>query len=346
MPPRIDGPIDLAAPPEPTGVDAWQWQLPSGKDVVAQHNADTLVETIRMGGRVMSRSSPGGSPDGHAFTAYDAVPSSGKDTGAPFRQAGEARIFVKWIDARSTFELTFNGAPVELTAKPPPRPTRMSLGPKPQRPIEPMETPTQWGRIIAIVVALGIAVAIPLVIVPYVRGLLQTHVDDAVKTLEHDSPNKAVRVSFPDDFTPKRGHDGVLVVVKRDDPNAHVIAAWRGRGTDAQPMASRTAAWLAGELGAPKAPYTETEHHDNAPCGKAEKPGTESIGELAMVGSTLRVWSCTFVYEGHVYTFAYSARPGDPQLETRLKNLAGRTWLRAHIPCNKGGPCSNDILVY
>lgn len=342
----MDAPIDLAAPPEPTGVDTWKWTLPSGKDVTASVDVSTLVETVRMGGRVMSRSSPGGSPDGHSFTAYDAVPSSGREGAGPFRDAGEARIFVKWLASRSAFELTFNGAVVEPTSKPGPRGTRMSLAPSPQRHVEPMQTPTPWGKIIAIVFVLGLAAAIPLVIVPYVRGLVQTHVDDAVKTLEHDSPNKTVRVSFPDDFTPKIGHDGVLIVVKRDDPNAHVIAAWRGRGTDPHVFSARNSTWLAAELGAPKAPFTESETHDGAPCGKAETPGVEISGDISMPGSTLHTWSCTFAYEGHVYTFAYSVRPGDPALETRLHKLVGRTFLRTHIPCQKGGPCSNDVLVY
>jgi hypothetical protein len=222
----------------------------------------------------------------------------------------------------------------------------MSLGPSPQRHVEPMKTPPPWGKLIALAIVVGLGIAIPLVIVPYVRGLVRTHVDDAVKTLEHDSPNKAVRVSFPDDFTPKIGHDGVLVVVKRDDPNAHVIAAWRGRGTDPHAIAARVGPWIAGELGSPKAPLTESDTHDGAPCGKAETPGVETSGNLSMPGSTLRVWTCTFAYEGHIYTFAYSVRPGDPDLETRLRKLVGRTFLRAHIPCQKGGPCSNDILVY
>ena len=123
VPPRVE----RAAPPNasfaaPAAVEGaslvWRFELVDGREVVADLDTRSTIETVRVAGRIVSRSAAGGSPGGHTFL----IGGSGLqgDTNAYRAGAGPGEALVRFDPALRTCALTVDGVPVVPKAVPAP----------------------------------------------------------------------------------------------------------------------------------------------------------------------------------------------------------------------------------
>jgi hypothetical protein len=81
----------------------WEWTLASSETIVARVDPKTLVESVYVGQRLVSRSGTGGKPEGHTVTL--AAPRADD----AYRAAAPHELRLKYDPALSNFELRANG---------------------------------------------------------------------------------------------------------------------------------------------------------------------------------------------------------------------------------------------
>jgi hypothetical protein len=166
-PPRVSSAVGLAAhgrEPLETSALVWRFLLTDGREIVAELDPGTTVETVRVAGRIVSRSGAGGMPQGHAIrvgaSALD--PADGEK---PYRGGAAPGEGLLRIDpAMRACTLTVDGltikpsskpAPLSASPAPPPRTAYDRAGPIViERPRPPSSSPV--GIIVAVVIVIGL----------------------------------------------------------------------------------------------------------------------------------------------------------------------------------------------
>ena len=249
----------------------WEWTLGT-ESVRAALDVPANVETVFLGPRLVSRSAPGGKPDGHA------VPLPGVDARVHFNPPTRECV------------LAINGTLVP--------PTRVATKTS-------SSTAVVVGVIlVAGVVLLGVFGALAAYGVRKYEANVRSSQENVALSQRYDGPNGLLVAHYPSDFAAQTRGEAALQIRRaglRDD-SAVLIAIKRPISDDPAELSRVVQKPILAAFEAKGSVHTTNQ--GTGPC--LGRPGYTTEGTAVVDDENVLTWSCTFVEGGHAYVFFVS----------------------------------------
>ena len=332
----------------------WEWTIGSSETVFARVDPKTLVESVYVGQRLVSRSGSGGKPEGHTVTL--AATRGGEDA---YRASTPQELRLKFDPALTHFELRANGQLV-----PPGRAPNTPPDPQPGRVYGHMALPSSYGQVqpvmpprresgavkvaVFVVVGLGATATLgtagvrrylagargeggPAGSIVASTGLLTASYPAGYKVTQESK--SSVQPAGRDNACPAQKCTIELSLVKlqhgsRDE--GLFLASFKMNGLRIGLDPWRVSNLLHEQFGdlakVGGSSFVETDRQDATCLGE---PAAVVTGRFHTKGEDGTMWSCTFIRDGNAYWFTTFVNVKNAGDEPELRKIVDATTLTA-----------------